>query len=113
MANITNYYKFEKKLRYFEGWITGVETTRKDDGSFFSKFSIPLKLKKEDEPLWLNCKIFGAALCKRFSSDCNKGSRIGIWGEFNETKSTDGKEYINFVVKDYVLFERALKKAEG
>lgn len=43
---ITHYLKFEKKLKYFEGYLSSVECISKDDGTFYVKTSIPLKQKK-------------------------------------------------------------------
>ena len=38
---------FSQKTRCFEGYISGIEVTSRDDGSLYCKFSIPLKKKKD------------------------------------------------------------------
>jgi len=113
MAVFDKYLKHEQRLRYFEGWVSSNEMTKKDDGTCYVSFSIPLKQNKDDEPDWLNCRIYGTEFAVRFFNDCPKGTKIGIWGLFNIKEGQDGKTYCNFIVKNYVLYEKRQPKAEG
>lgn len=103
---------FSQKLRCFEGYISGIEVTSRDDGSLYCKFSIPLKKKKEDEPVWLNCYIYGSALCDDFTAKCTKGARVWVTGMLKKSEK-EGNEYLNFLVKDYKLLEYPKTKTEG
>ena len=102
---------FSQKTRCFEGYISGIEVTSRDDGSLYCKFSIPLKKKKEDEPVWLNCYIYGSALCDDFTAKCAKGARVWVTGMFRKSEK-EGVEYLNFIVKDYKLLEYPKQKNE-
>lgn len=104
-----NLLKFAQKLVTFEGWISSVEFVVKDDGSCYSKFSVPFKQNKDDEPEWMNCYIYSSLLADRFSTDCKKGSRVWLQGIFKETER-DGKKYLNFIVKNYSLLENPKQK---
>ena len=97
--------KYEIKLRYLEGWITTVELTTRDDGQAYAKFSIPLKVQKDDEPDWLNCYVYGTRFADQFSRECKKGSKVGLFGFLKLVESDDGKRYVNFIVKSYTLFD--------
>ena len=108
--SLTHYLKFEQKLRYFEGFISSVECISKDDGAFYCKFSVPLKQTKDDEPLWLNCRVFEQALAYNFSENCKKGAKVGLWGVLKDTQDSDGKKYINFYVKGYTLLREPTEK---
>lgn len=107
---LTHFLKFEQKLKYFEGYLSTVELTYKDDGSLYCKTSIPLKQNKDDEPLWLNCRIFDAKLVEEFGEKCKKGSRVGVWGFLKETEDRDGKNYINFYIKSFTLLKEPTEK---
>lgn len=102
---------FAQKLRCFEGYVSGVEVVSRDDGTLYCKFSIPLKKKKEDEPVWLNCYIYGSALCDDFTKDCSKGARVWLIGMLKKTEK-EGNEYLNFIVKNYRLLEYPKPKSE-
>ena len=106
---LTHFLKFEHKLRYFEGYITSVECITKDD-NFYCKFSIPLKQTKDDEPLWLNCRIFEPTLAYKFADECKKGAKVGLQGILKDTQDSDGKKYINFYVKSYSLLKEPIEK---
>ena len=103
--------EFSQKLRCFEGYISGIELTTRDDGTLYCKFSIPLKRQKEDNPVWLNCYIYGSALADAFTKDCSKGARVWVQGMLKKTEK-EGGEYINFIVKDYRLIEYPKPKSE-
>lgn len=107
---ITHYLKFEKKLKYFEGYLSSVECISKDDGAFYVKTSIPLKQKKDDEPLWLNVRIFDAAMAYEFSEKCKKGSFVGFLGILAEVEDAEGKEYTNFYPKMFQLLREPVAK---
>lgn len=113
MASITSYYKFEQELKFFEGWVAGFEVTTRDNGSYFCKFSIPLKAEPDDEPLWLSCRIFDMALCDRFTEQCRKGSKVLVGGVFTTSTSAEGTEYINFTVKTFEFYGQAKQKTEA
>ena len=108
--SVTHFYKFEKKLKYFEGYLSFVETIYKDDASMYCKTAIALKQNKDDEPLWLNCRVFEPALAHKFSEECRKGAKVGLEGEFYESADVDGKKYINFNVKNYALLKEPTEK---
>lgn len=102
----------EQKLRTFEGFISAIDTVIKDDGTVYSKFSIPLKREKDDEPDWLNCYIYGTALVDDFTSVCKKGSRVVVQGILRQTEK-EGQKYVNFFVKNYKLIDHPKPKNEG
>lgn len=112
MAIFDKFLKHELKLRYFEGWVSSIEMTTKDDGTCYVSFSIPLKVNKDDEPDWLNCRVYGTDLALNFFDKCQKGSKVGIWGLFKLGTSQEGKEYCNFVVKNFIKFEQRTAKTE-
>lgn len=113
MASITSYYKFEQKIKFFEGWVSGVTVVTKDNGSYFCKFSIPLRQEDSDEALWLNCAIYDKDLCDRFQNECRKGSRVFLGGVFTTSTAADGTEYVNFNVKTYEFLAQARPKQEA
>lgn len=113
MASITSFYKYETELKFYEGFIYGVEVTTKENGNVYCKFSIPLKKEKEEEAKWLNCLIFDDALCVKFTNQCKRGSKVLVGGYFRLTEAADGNEYVNFVVKTYTYLKDAKPKAEA
>lgn len=103
---------YEQRLRTFEGYVSGIETTAKDDGTVYCKFSIPLKKEKEDDPTWLNCYVYGNALVDDFASTIKKGSRVWIQGLLKQTEK-EGQKYVNFYVKNYKQIDYPKPKNEG
>ena len=112
MSEIDKFLKYEQKLRYFEGWVSSVEKITKDDGSCYVNFSIPLKMHKDDAPDWLNCRVYGTNLALRFFNECQKGTKVGIWGLFKLGQTQEGKSYCNFLVKNYYNLEKRQPKTD-
>ena len=107
--SMTAYFKFEQKYRYFEGYCNSVESIAKDDGAFYCKTSIPLKHNKDDNPLWLNIRVFEPALAWEFSTKVKKGSYVSVWGHLKEVEDSEGRSFINFYVKGFQLLREPSK----
>lgn len=99
MSEINKFKAFQQNLTQFIGTITEVTFCAKQTGTIYCTFGIPLKKKKEDDPLWLNCIVFGD-LAGEFESDCSKGTRVLVGGHLKETVK-DGHTYVNFTVQIY------------
>ena len=99
MSEINKFKAFQQNLTWFIGTITEVTFCAKQTGTIYCTFGIPLKKKKEDDPLWLNCIVFGD-LAGKFESDCSKGTRVLVGGHLKETVK-DGHTYVNFTVQIY------------
>ena len=86
--------KFEQKI--FSGYLSSdVECKYNNNGLCTSKFTIPLKENKDDEPVWLNCIVFGE-LAENIAEKFNKGSKITVIGRF-KVNTYNNKEYLSFV----------------
>ena len=90
-ANVAKYYKSEVKSKEFIGWVSSSELITKDDGVQWANFSIPLKQNKDDEPEWLNCKIYDQKLVDEFFDKVSKGSKIKVKGLFKTGETTKVK----------------------
>jgi len=96
--NVEKYQDFKKEIVTFTGYISqDVDIKYFESGAIKARFSIPLKRKKEDEPLWLNCIAWGK-LAERIAEDFGKNSLISVQGYFKLEKGKDDKEYLNFIV---------------
>ena len=87
---------FELKLKWFSGYMNAPEIKYFEQGTVKTTFSIPLKKKKEDEPVWLNCIAWGT-LAEELGEKA-KGTNITVGGYFEE-REYNGKTYLDFVVK--------------
>jgi single-stranded DNA-binding protein len=101
--SVAKFFKHEVKSKEFIGWVSSTELITKDDGVQYMNFSIPLKQSKDDNPDWLNCKIYDPKLVDSFCDNVSKGSKVKVKGIFKTGETQDGKEYINFVINEYVL----------
>lgn len=86
----------ELKLKWFAGYMNAPEIKYLESGSCKTTFSIPLKKKKDDEPIWLNCQAWGKLAEK--IAEYPKGSFVTVGGYFEE-REYNGKTYLDFVVK--------------
>lgn len=77
---------------------------------FMLKLQYHSSRKKDDEPLWLNIRIFDAAMAYDFSEKCKKGSYVGFLGILAETEDAEGKEYTNFYPKMFQLLREPVAK---
>ena len=96
------YEQFE--LKAFMGNITEPKTDYMDNGKSKTTFAIPLKKKKEDEAIWLNCVLWND---EKFAEKCKKGDSVTVYGTFTENEYK-GKVYTNFIVKDYKCSVRGI-----
>lgn len=80
------YKKFEQNLKVFSGYITEPKIRYFDSGKCKCEFAIPLKLTKEDEPVFLNCECWGKIAEK--ASELKKGDEILVFGSFKEQEYT-------------------------
>ena len=85
--------KFENKI--FNGFISAPEINYFESGNAKTKFSIPLKSNKDDEPVWLNCEAWGT-IAERIA-ELKKGSNVTVIGFF-KTETYKDKEYTKFNV---------------
>lgn len=97
MAEIKDYEQFEKKLSEFIGYIGQPELKYFESGAIKCTFAIPLKKKKEDTPVWLNCVSWGH-LAEEIASKAPKGTLMTVRGYFKEEEGKDGKKYLTFTV---------------
>jgi single-stranded DNA-binding protein len=84
------------ELKIFSGFMSEPDINYFESGNNKTKFSIPLKHKKDDEPLWLNCIAWGAA-SEHIAENFKKGSFVTVIGKF-QIDEYQGKEYLNFNV---------------
>ena len=96
------YEQFE--LKAFTGNITEPKIDYTDTGKSKTTFAIPLKKKKEDEAIWLNCVLWND---ENFAEKCKKGDSVILYGTFTENEYK-GKVYTNFIVKDYKCSVRGI-----
>lgn len=89
------YKKFEQTLIWFSGYITEPKIDYTENGKCKIIFAIPLKNKKEDEPIFLNCVLWNK---EKFSEEYKKGDNVTVGGYFLENEYK-GKTYLNFIVK--------------
>lgn len=89
--------QFEIETHTFGGFISkDPEFKYNDNGSCVVKFSLPLKKKKDDEAVWLNCEAWqqlGEYIAEKFK----KGDFINVTGRF-KTSEYNGKTYTVFSV---------------
>lgn len=111
MADLSKYKQFENNLKYFVGYATEVTLCACQSGTVYCTFSIPLKKKKDDEPLWLNCKVFGNELASKLESEVKKGSKVLVGGFFKTTQSEE-REYLNFIVMNYTVLQDPVSRGE-
>lgn len=98
MAKVEEFEKFEQNYKCFSGFISDKPSINySESGKIKTKFSIPLKKNKDDEPVWLNCEVWGK-LAEKVADGFDKGDEIVVYGYFKETEY-NGKTYLNFVVK--------------
>lgn len=89
---------FKKNYDCFNGFLSGdPEIKFFDSGKCKTKFSLPLKKKKEDDAVWLNCEAWGKT-AERITEEYKKGDEIVVLGYFKESEN-EGKKYITFCVK--------------
>ena len=89
----------ELHLKWFAGYMNKPEIKYLESGSIKTTFSIPLKKKKEDEPVWLNCVAWGKLA--EHVAEFEKGSFVTVGGYFEE-REYDGKKYLDFVTKVFM-----------
>lgn len=87
---------FEKNLKTFNGYMGEPKLRYFDNGGCVCDFSIPLKNKKDDTPVWLNCKTYNQLAEK--IGEYAKGTNITVQGYFKIETGKDNKEYTNFIV---------------
>lgn len=96
--------KFKQKLDIFGGYITEPDIKYFESGKCRTTFAIPLKEKKEDTPIFLNCECWGKLAEK--AATLNKGDEVLVIGYLKETeyesKIGEKKKKIIFVVKGII-----------
>lgn len=86
----------ELQLKWFAGYMNAPEIKYFEQGTVKTTFSIPLKKKKDDEPVWLNCQAWGSLA--ETLGEKPKGTNIIVGGYFEE-REYNGKTYLDFIVK--------------
>ena len=99
------YKKFEQNLQCFGGYITEPKIHYYESGKCKCEFAIPLKLKKDDEPVFLNCECWGRIAEK--AGELKKGDEVLVYGflkevEYETIKTKEKKTKIVFMVKGIV-----------
>ena len=94
--------KFKQNLDVFSGYLSGdADIKYYDSGKCKTVFSIPLKLLKEDSPIWLNCECWGRLAEK--CAELKKGDEVLAFGCFRESeyknKEGETKAKTVFLVK--------------
>ena len=84
--------QFEEKV--FSGFISEPEIKYLDSGASVTKFSIPLKKQKDDEPVWLNCEIWNK---DTFAEEHKKGDFVTVIGRLTKEEYQE-KIYTKFKV---------------
>lgn len=87
--------QFKQNLDWFSGYITEPKIDYTENGKSKTTFAIPLKKKKEDEAIFLNCVLWKN---EEFAEKHKKGDNVTVGGYFVENEYK-GKKYISFVVK--------------
>ena len=87
--------QFEEKV--FSGFISDPEIKYLDSGSNVTKFAIPLKKNKDDEPIWLNCELWNK---DTFAEEHRKGDFVTVTGSFKQ-ETYQEKTYTKFKVSSY------------
>ena len=87
---------FELNLKWFSGYRNAPESKYLESGSCKTNFSIPLKKKKDDDAVWLNCVSWNELA--ETISEFKKGRFITVGGYFEE-REYNGKTYLDFIVK--------------
>ena len=98
------YNDFKLKLDVFGGSITAPEVKYFDSGKCKTTFAIPLRKKKEDNAIFLNCECWGKLAEK--VGELEKGTEVLVFGYLkeNEYKDKEGKNKKNiiFIVKGLI-----------
>lgn len=94
-TKFAEYLEFRQSLDWFSGYITEPKIDYTESGKSKTTFAIPLKKKKEDEAIFLNCVLWNN---EKFVEQYKKGDNITVGGYFVENEYK-GKNYINFIVK--------------
>ena len=92
------YESFKEDIVCFSGFLSSnPEIKYYESGKCKTTFSLPLKHKGDDEPVWLNCECWGKR-GEQIVNDYQKGDEITVMGVFRASEYKD-KQYVNFVVK--------------
>lgn len=90
--------QFVQCYKVFNGYLSSdPEIKYFESGSCKTSFSLPLKKKKEDEAIWLNCESWGK-IAEKIAENYKKSDEITVFGYFTE-QEYKGKLYLKFIVK--------------
>lgn len=90
--------QFKKNYCIFNGFLSSdPEVKYFDSGKVVCNFSIPLKNKKDKEPVWLNCETWNQKLVE-YICNYKKNDEVTVIGYLLESKYND-KKYFKFNVK--------------
>lgn len=79
---------------------------------YIAPFLYRSKKNKDDEPLWLNCKVFGNELASKLESEVKKGSKVLVGGFF-KTSQSEEREFLNFIVMNYTVLQDPVSRGES
>lgn len=79
---------------------------------YIAPFRYRSKKNKDDEPLWLICKVFGNELASKLESEVKKGSKVLVGGFF-KTSQSEEREFLNFIVMNYTVLQDPVSRGES